>query len=106
MSDRRVEVADLQTISQCVDDLQNLLKEGSLAEQKAFIRSFVKEIRVTGNEAVLSYFPPILPEKLALERAGVPPTVQYGGRYWTRTAFLSLFYNYSFPVAPLPLHHL
>jgi site-specific DNA recombinase len=80
MSDRRVELADLETISGCVDDLQELLKEGSLAERRAFIRSFVKEIRVTGNAAVLSYSMPLLPEKVAIEKEGVLPTVQYSGR--------------------------
>jgi site-specific DNA recombinase len=65
MSDRKVELADLETISYYVDDLHDLLKEGSLAERRTFIRSFIKEVRVTGDEAVLSYSMPILPEKLA-----------------------------------------
>jgi site-specific DNA recombinase len=80
MSDRRVELADLETISGYVDDLHELLKEGSLAERRAFIRSFVKEVRVTGAEAVLSYSIPLLPEKVAIEKGGVLPTVQYSGR--------------------------
>jgi site-specific DNA recombinase len=65
MSDRKVELADLETISYYVDDLHDLLKEESLTERRTFIRSFIKEVRVTGNEAVLSYSMPILPEKLA-----------------------------------------
>ena len=80
MSDRKVDLADLETISYYVDDLHDLLKEGSLAERRAFIKSFVKEVRVTGNEAVLSYTMPILPEKVAIEKEGVLPTVHYGGR--------------------------
>jgi site-specific DNA recombinase len=80
MSDRKVEIADLETVSCYVDDLHDLLKQGSLAERRAFIRSFVKEIRVTGNEAVLSYSIPLPPEKMATDRAGVLPTVQYSGR--------------------------
>jgi len=83
MSDRRVELADLETISGYVDDLHELLKEGSLTERRAFIRSFVREVRVTGNEAVLSYSMPLLPEKIAIEKEGVLPTVRYGGRYRT-----------------------
>jgi site-specific DNA recombinase len=83
MSDRRVELADLETISGYVDDLHELLKEGSLTERRAFIRSFVREVKVTGNEAVLSYSIPLLPEKIAIEKEGVLPTVQYGGRYKT-----------------------
>ena len=83
MSDRKVELADLETVSCYVDDLHNLLKEGTLAERKAFIRSFIKEIRVTGNEAVLTYTIPILPEKVTIDKEGVLPIVQYSGRYWT-----------------------
>jgi hypothetical protein len=80
MSDRKVELADLETVSCYVDDLHNLLKEGTLAERRAFIRSFVKEVKVTGGEAVLNYSIPILPEKIAIDKEGVLPIVQYSGR--------------------------
>ena len=80
MSDRKVELADLENVSRYVDDLHNLLKEGSLAERRTFIKSFIKEIRVTGNEAALAYTIPILPEKVTIEKEGVLPIVQYGGR--------------------------
>jgi len=83
MSDRKVELADLETVSCYVDELHDLLRDGSLAERRTFIRSFIKEIRVTGNEAVLTYTMPILPDKVTIEKEGVLPTVQYGGRYWT-----------------------
>lgn len=56
-----------------------ILKEGPLTERRAFIRSFVKEVRVTSNEAVLSYSMPTLPEKVAIEKEGVLPTI-HGGR--------------------------
>ena len=80
ISDRKVELADLEIIYGYVDDLHDLLKEGSLTERRAFIRSFVKEVKVTGNEAVLSYSMPVIPDKAAIEKEGVLPTVQYGGR--------------------------
>jgi site-specific DNA recombinase len=80
ISDRRVELVDLETISHYVEDLHDLLKEGSLTERRAFIRSFVREVKVTGDEAVLTYSIPLLPEKVAIEKEGVLPTVQYGGR--------------------------
>jgi site-specific DNA recombinase len=83
MSDRRVELADLETISHYVEDLHDLLKEGSLTERRAFIRSFVREVRVTGDKATQIYSIPLLPEKVAIEKEGVLPTVQYGGRYRT-----------------------
>ncbi len=68
MSDRKVELADMETITGYVDHLHDLLKEGSLAERRAFIRSFVKEIRVTGNEAVLTYSMPIHLKRWILKR--------------------------------------
>ena len=83
MSDRRVELADLETISGYVDNLHELLKEGSLAERRAFIRNFVREVKVTGNEVVLNYTMPTVPDSVTIEREGVLPTVQYSGRYKT-----------------------
>jgi len=32
--------------------------------RKAFIRGFVKEVRVTGNEVVLNYSMPVLPDNV------------------------------------------
>ena len=82
MSDRKVELADLEGITDCVDDLRELLTEGSTAERRTFIRGFVKEVKVTGNEVVLIYTMPSIPDNLTLEKEGVLHTVQYGGRYW------------------------
>lgn len=80
ISDRKVELADLERVSHYTEDLHALLQDGSLAERRAFIKSFIKEVRVIGDEAVLTYSPPFLPDKLTVEREGVLPTVQYGGR--------------------------
>ena len=80
MSDRKVGLADLENITECVDDLRDLLTEGSPAERRTFIKGFVKEVKVTGNEVVLSYTMPILPDNLTMDEEGVLPTVQYGGR--------------------------
>ena len=79
MSDRKVELAYLEKITGYVDDLHSLMKEGSLVERRTFIRSFVKEVRVIGNEAVLYYSMSVLPEKITIEKEGVLPTIQYGG---------------------------
>ncbi len=62
--------------------MQEIIREESLAHRKAFIRGFVKDIRVTGEKAVLSYSPPGLPDKVELNLEGVPRIVQHGGRYW------------------------
>ncbi|MFC2003745.1 hypothetical protein ACFLV4_07400 [Chloroflexota bacterium] len=83
MSDRRVELVNLETMTEYIADMQAVLQEGTLVERKAFIRSFVKDIRVSGNDAVLTYSVPELPEKVSLEEVGVPRIVQRGGRYCT-----------------------
>ncbi len=41
LSDRRVELADLETVTQYVADLHNLLNDSTLTEKKSFIKSFV-----------------------------------------------------------------
>jgi len=80
LSDRRVELADLETVTQYVADLRNLLNDSTLAEKKSFIRSFISEVRVTGTEVLLAYNFPVSGGKLANETCVVPPIVHYGGR--------------------------
>ena len=80
MSDRRVELVDLKTMTEYIADMHAVLQEGTLLERKAFIRIFVKDIQVTGDEAVLTYSMPELPEKFSIGEAGVPRIEQRGGR--------------------------
>jgi hypothetical protein len=49
-------------------------------EKKSFIRSFVKEVRVTGDEVQLTYTMPLPPDGVITEKAGVLDTVRHGGR--------------------------
>jgi site-specific DNA recombinase len=79
---RRVELADKETVERYVQELRNLLNESSLAERKPFIKSFVKNITVTGNEVTLIYTPPLPQDSLTEEKLAVPRIVHYGGRYW------------------------
>jgi DNA invertase Pin-like site-specific DNA recombinase len=79
LSDRRVELADLETVTRYVADLHNLLNDSTLTEKKSFIKSFVSEVRVTGTEVSLAYNLPVSEGKLASETFGVPPIVHYGG---------------------------
>ena len=76
MSDRKVELADLENVNGYVEALHELLKEGALAERRTFIQSFVKEVKVTGNEVISGYSMPVLPEKVTMEKDGVLPAVQ------------------------------
>ena len=71
---------DLETMTEYITDMQAVLREGTLVERKAFIRSFVKDVRVSGDEAVLTYTIPELPDKVSLGGAGVPRIVLHGGR--------------------------
>lgn len=79
LSDRRVEIADLEQVLKCVEDLRELLEETELTERKAFIKSFVKEVKVTGDEVLLTHTMPILPEKIFKDGAGVLYSVHYRG---------------------------
>ena len=49
LTNRRMQLADMEIVMRYVEDLRGLLSQGSLSEQKAFIRSFVKEVGVTGK---------------------------------------------------------
>ena len=68
-----------------VDNLRNVLDKGTLQERKAFLRSFVRSIKVTGDDVKLSYMMPVPPEWLAEEKVRVLHSVRYGGAEETRT---------------------
>jgi site-specific DNA recombinase len=62
MSDRKVELVDLNVMTNYIKNMQGVLREGTLAERRAFIRSFVQEIKVKGNEALMTYPPRYCPK--------------------------------------------
>ena len=72
-------LADLATVTEYVDDLRNLFNYSSLAEQRVFIRSFVKEVKVTGDEVLLTYTMPLPPQGISEERVGVLCSVHSSG---------------------------
>ena len=82
LSDRRVVLASPDVVRSYVEDLRNLLNRSELAERRAFIRSFIKEVKVTGNDVLVSYTVPVTPNEVSEEELGVLSTVHYGGRYW------------------------
>ena len=88
LAQRKIELVDADVVRSYVENLRDVLSDSSLVEQKAFIRSFVKEVRVTGKEVLLIYTMPLPPEGSLQETAGVLDTVHHGGRYWTRTSDL------------------
>jgi len=78
LSDRHIELASPEILSQYVDDLRKLLTVSELAERRAFIRSFVQNIKVVGDDATLTYIMPL--NGLLEQKIGVLPIEQYGGR--------------------------
>ena len=80
LSERRVELASPEVVAEYVSDLRNLLNESSLPERRAFIRSFIKEVKVASDDVVLTYTMPLPPTGLSEEKVGVLSTVHYGGR--------------------------
>ena len=94
---RREQIGDLSEIVKHVDGMRSLLMETSLAEQRAFIKSFVQEIVVTGQEAILRYTLPLPPDRLGQpsgggegELYGVPAIVHGGTPARTRTGAIGL----------------
>jgi site-specific DNA recombinase len=97
LSDRRVELADMKTVTKYVEDLHDLLNGGSIAEKKTFLRSFVKEAKVTGTEVLLTYTIPMTPNKLTEEKISVLPIEHLSGPGRYRT--------YDQSVMSRPLYH-
>jgi hypothetical protein len=60
-----------------LEDLREMLNNSPICETKAFIRSFVKEVKVTSDEVVLTYTMPT--SKGLTEVIPVLPTVKDGG---------------------------
>ena len=88
ISERKQEILDLETVTKYVGELRELLGEGSLVERRAFIKTFVQEIRVAKDEAVIRYTLPLPPDDVSEERAGVLSIVPFGGAGGTRTFYL------------------
>ena len=80
LSQRRIVLASPEVVRQYAGDLRQFLDSSPLLEKKSFIKSFVRGIKITGNEGYITYTFPIPPDSLDEERLGVLPTVRYGGR--------------------------
>jgi site-specific DNA recombinase len=87
LSTHKVQLADEKSVRESLEDLREMLRNSPLCETRAFIRSFVKEIKVTDDEVVLTYTMPTS-QGLIEEMVPVLPTVKDGGRYRTRTCDL------------------
>lgn len=66
-----------------VEGLRQFINSSDLSQRRAFIKNFVKEIKITGDEGCITYTFPIPPDNHEEEQLGVLPIVRYSGRYWT-----------------------
>jgi len=80
LSDRKVELADMTTLSGSLNDLHALLNEGTLIERRSFIRSFVKDVSVSGNQGIINYVMTSIKDNLAINGDMVLSTVRDGGQ--------------------------
>ena len=85
LSDRKVDLADLKLIEQHTKDLSELLSAGELAQRKTFIKSFVKEIRVTRNQCEILHRIPLPTDDTKRKKAEVLPFIPLGSAYGIRT---------------------
>lgn len=76
-------MASPEIVKEYVKDLRNILNDSPLSERRAFIRDYVKEVNVTGDDVLLTYTIPLTPEGISEEKIAVLSNVQYGGRYRT-----------------------
>ena len=96
LSQRRVVLDDVKTITAYAEDMSEFLNESELTERRAFIESFVKEIVVRPGNAVVRYSIPMpedsrIPGRVTEEVALHGPvlsTVKYGGAGGDRTLYL------------------
>lgn len=86
VSQKKIELASPEIVKRYVEDLRQFIDSSEVMERKSFIKSFVKEIRVTENEGRIRYTFPIPPDNHEEEGLEVLPTVYDGRPLWTRTA--------------------
>ena len=93
LSERRVTLDKVETITAYANELSEVLRTSEITESRAFIRSFVKEIEVRPGSVVIHYTIPT-PEDSPIGAAdtaemlltgGVMTTVRGGGPDWTKS---------------------
>ena len=88
LSQKKIELASPEVVRKYVEDLNQFLDSSELIERRVLIKSFVKEIKVVGNEGHIKYTFPVPPDNHEEEGLGVLPIVRYSGRYRARTCDL------------------
>ena len=97
LGQRRKVLEQVETITAYAQDMRRFLKKSGLIERRTFIESFVKEIVVTPENALIRYTVPMPEDSLApgmsaedmALNGSVLSTVPFGGPGRTRTSDLS-----------------
>jgi len=79
LSARKVQLVDERSVRQSLEDLKGILNDSPLYEIRTFIRSFVREVKVTGNEVLLTYSISMA-EGIVEEQLPVTSIVKDGGQ--------------------------
>jgi DNA invertase Pin-like site-specific DNA recombinase len=95
LASQKAEPASRQNIAELVIDLRRLLGAGSISERRTFIKSFVKEVRIAGDEAKLTYTLPVLPQGKDDETVPVLDVVHRGGAKVTLAKPIETFFEVS-----------
>ncbi len=82
-----VHQVDINVVRAYAEDLRNLLEEADFVERKAFLRSFIKRVEISGTQVTVRYKIP-MPAGRELTEAGVLPIETPGGAGGIRTPYL------------------
>jgi site-specific DNA recombinase len=74
-----VQPVELEAIKTYAQDLASLLEEGDFTQSKAFLRSFVKKVIVSGEKAKIQYRLPMPPDGKRSQSVSVLPIDTPGG---------------------------
>ena len=84
--DVKGDLLEASVVTAYVNDLTALLSKGSIVEQKSFLRSFVKQIKVNLPQVVINYTMPLKAQKVEPLDREVLPFAHDGSPPWTRFA--------------------
>jgi hypothetical protein len=83
----------METVTNYVEDLHGVLASGILTERRSFIKSFIKEAVVKGNDVKLEYTFPMLQKGPKRDKSVVLSIVHDGGAEGTVDRIFSLMFN-------------
>jgi hypothetical protein len=72
------EMPDIKLVKSYVEDLKTVLGSATIIEQRAFLKSFVKDIQVGTDLVTIHYTVPMAPKNSDEERVGVLLFMQHG----------------------------